>query len=211
MTLYWEVGRRLLWPFTYGLFRLRRHGMENIPRAGATLIVCNHLSTKDPPLVGMAALPRFVHFMAKAELFRRPAIARVLRGVGAFPVERGTGDRDAIRFARDLLGRGDAMIMFPEGTRSRDGALRPFFSGAGMLALEPGVTVIPAAIWGSQARLARVQVVFGAPIDLSDITGGSKSERVRRATRRLAQSVADLVPRVGGPHQTVPEGAPSLD
>ena len=190
---------------------MKRRGMENIPRDGATLIVCNHLSNVDPPLVGMAAQPRFMNFMAKSELFRRKAADTVLRGVGAFPVDRGAGDRDAIRFSRELLARGEGMIMFPEGTRSRTGRLRPFFSGAGMLALEPGVIVIPAAIWGTQRRFGRVRVVFGAPIDLSDLTEGAKSVRVRAATRRMAEAVAALVPQVGGPAQTVPEGEPSLD
>ncbi len=211
MRPYWEVGRRGLWPITYGFFRMKRRGMENIPREGATLIVCNHLSSMDPPLVGMAAQPRFMYFMAKAELFRRKPVATVLRGVGAFPVDRGAGDRDAIRFSRDLLSRGEAMIMFPEGTRSRTGRLRPFFTGAGLLALEPGVTVIPAAIWGSQQRFGRVRVVFGAPLDFGDLTEGAKSVRVRAATLRMAEAIAALVPQAGGPPQTVAEGEPSLD
>ncbi len=188
-----------------------RRGVENVPREGATLIVCNHLSSVDPPLVGMAAQPRFMNFMAKAELFRRKLPARIMLGVGAFPVERGAGDRDAIRHSRELLARGEALIMFPEGTRSRTGRLRPFFSGAGMLALEPGVTVIPAAIWGTQRRFGKVRVVFGTPIDLGDVTEGSKSARARAATRQMAEAVAALVPQVGGPPQTVAEGEPSLD
>lgn len=211
MKPWWEIGRRLLWPFTYGLFRMRRRGTENIPSSGGTLIVCNHLSVKDPPLVGMAALPRFMYFMAKSELFSNRFGSRVLRGVGAFPVERGAGDRDAIRFSRELLARGDAMIMFPEGTRSRDGMLRPFFTGAGLLALEPGVTVVPAALWGSQHRFGPVRVVFGPPVDLSDITEGAKSARVREATQRLVAAIADLVPQAGGPPQVIPDGEPSLD
>jgi len=190
---------------------MRRMGRENLPAHGPTLIICNHLSTKDPPLVGMAAQPRFMHFMAKAELFRHPIGARIMYGVGSFPVERGTGDRDAIRYSRDILARGEGLIMFPEGTRSRSGRLRPFFSGAGMLALEPGVTVIPAAIWGTQSRFGKVRVVFGPPVDLSDLTSGPKSARVREATYRIAQAIADLIPAVGGPPQTVPEGEPSLD
>lgn len=211
MRPWWEVGRRLLWPITYGVFRMDRRGVANVPREGATLIVCNHLSTVDPPLVGMAAQPRFMNFMAKSELFRRKPASTILLGVGAFPVDRGAGDRDAIRYSRDLLARGEGLIMFPEGTRSRTGRLRPFFSGAGMLALEPGVTVVPAAIWGTQRRFGKVRVVFGPPIDLGDITEGSRSMRARTATRRMAEAVAALVPLAGGPPQTVPEGEPSLD
>jgi len=207
----WYVGSALLFPIVYGLFRLRRRGHRNIPRRGPVLIVCNHLSVKDPPIVGMAAQPRFLHFMAKSGLFGNAVSRRILVGVGAFPVQRGAADRDAIRHSRDLLARGEGMIMFPEGTRSLSGNLRPFFTGAGALGLEPGVTVIPAAIWGSQTAIGRVTVVFGEPLDLSDLSSGPRSARIREATRRMAQAVADLVPAAGGPPQTVAEGAPSLE
>lgn len=207
----WLVGSTLLFPIVYGFYRLRRIGHRTIPRRGAVLVVCNHLSVKDPPIVGMAAQPRFLHFMAKSGLFSNGLARRILLGVGAFPVERGAADRDAIRYSRDLLARGEGMIMFPEGTRSLSGTLRPFFTGAGALGLEPGVTVIPAAIWGSQTKLGRVTVVFGAPLDLSDLTEGPRSARIREATRRMAQAIADLVPQAGGPPQTVATGEPSLD
>ncbi len=207
----WQIGRSLLFPIVYGFFRLRRSGHRNIPKRGATLIVSNHLSVKDPPIVGMAAQPRFVFFMAKSGLFSNRVAGWILRGVGAFPVERGAADRDAIRFSREILARGEGMIMFPEGTRSLSGNLRPFFTGAGALALEPGVTVIPTAIWGSQTKTGRVTVVFGEPLDLSDLTEGPRGARIREATARIAQAVADLVPLAGGPPQTVATGTPSLE
>jgi 1-acyl-sn-glycerol-3-phosphate acyltransferase len=102
------------------------------------------------------------------------------------------------------------MVMFPEGTRSLSGRLRPFFPGAGLMALEDGVTVIPAAVWGSQRRFGPVRVVFGDPVDFSDLPNGARSERVRLATTRIAQAVADLVPAAGGPPQRVDDGEPSL-
>lgn len=207
----WRFGTIMLWPITYLVMRSKRIGPRTIPPTGATLVVCNHLSVKDPPLVGMLALPRRMHFMAKSELFRTALGNRIMRGVGAFPVERGAADRDAIRYSRDVLARGECLIMFPEGTRSLSGNLRPFFSGAGVLALEPETTVIPAAIWGSQSFFGPVRVTFGQPLDLSDIPAGPKSVRAREATRRMAQAICDLIPIVGGPPQQLPEGEPSLD
>lgn len=207
----WDAGRAVLHPILRLGFRFARAGAERIPRTGAVLIVCNHLSLWDPPFVGSAAKPRRVYFMAKSELFRFAPFGWLIERVGAFPVARGGVDRDAIRMAREILQRGDAMVMFPEGTRSLSGRLRPFFPGAGLMALQDGVTVIPAAVWGSQHRFGPVRVVFGEPLDFSDLPDGAKSERARLATTRIAQAVADLVPLAGGPPQQVDHGEPSLE
>jgi 1-acyl-sn-glycerol-3-phosphate acyltransferase len=198
---WWEVCRRLAVALLVCLMRFRRRGVEYIPTQGGTLIVSNHISNKDPVIVGAAALPRPSYFMAKAELFRIPLLRGLIRRLGAFPVRRGEADRDAIRIARELLAAGNAVVMFPEGTRSRDGQLLPAFSGAGSLAMEPGVTVIPAALWGSQKLFGPVRVVFGRPVDLSNLQGQSKSQRAQDATRRMMKAIADLIPPAGGPVQ----------
>ena len=207
----WDVGRALFRPLFQFVFRLTRVGAENIPRTGPVLIVCNHLSNLDPPFVGGAAKPRRVYFMAKAELFRVKPVGWVLAKVGAFPVERGGADRDAIRTAREILARGDAMVMFPEGTRSLSGNVRPFFPGAGLMALEPGVRVVPAALWGSQRRFGPVRIAFGEAFTLDDLPAGARSERARLATDRIVAAVAALVPLAGGPEQSIPTGEASLE
>jgi 1-acyl-sn-glycerol-3-phosphate acyltransferase len=207
---FWEVSGRVVNVILRLVFRFSRAGMEHLPSSGGTLIVSNHLSFKDPVLVGAGALPRPVHFMAKVELFRVPILGGVIRRLGAFPVRRGAADRDAIRTARELLAAGEAVVMFPEGTRSRDGRLRPAFPGAGSLALEPGITVVPAAVWGSQRRFGPIKVVFGPPVDLSSVEGRSKSQRAHDATQRVMQAIADLVPLAGGPPQEVAVGEPSF-
>jgi 1-acyl-sn-glycerol-3-phosphate acyltransferase len=206
----WRVGQALLVPAFRLFLRLRASGRENVPAAGPTLIVSNHISYLDPPLIGAAALPRRTHFMAKAELFRIPLLGWAIRRLGAFPVVRGAADREALRIARALLAAGEAVVMFPEGTRSPDGRLRPAFTGAGALALEPGVCVVPAAVWGSRGARGPVRVVFGRPVDLADLASGPRSRRAREATRRMMAAIADLVPAAGGPPQVVPEGEPSL-
>ncbi len=209
--LMWDLGRALLRPFFLIGLRMTRAGAENIPQTGPVLIVCNHLSTLDPPLVGSCTRPRRTYFMAKSELFRFAPVGWVLRKVGAFPVERGGADRDAIRTAREILARGDALVMFPEGTRSLSGNLRPFFPGAGLMALEPGVSIVPAAVWGSQHRFGPVKVVFGEPFMLDDLPAAARGERARLATDRIVAAIAALVPRAGGPPQTMPQGEPSLE
>ena len=96
------------------------------------LIVSNHISQIDPPILGVAVLPRKSHYMAKAELFRIPVVRRAVHRMGAFPVERGGADRRALRLARDILERGDVLLMYPEGTRYTDGRLRPGMPGRGV-------------------------------------------------------------------------------
>jgi len=209
--LMWDIGRACLLPFFWLIKRLRREGAPRIPATGPVLIVCNHRSLWDPPIVGASARPRRVYFMAKSELFRVRAFGWLIGRVGAFPVERGGVDRDAIRTARQILARGDAMVMFPEGTRSLSGNIRPFFPGAGLMALEPGVTVIPAAVWGSERGFGPSRIVFGEPLDVGGFGDVPRSERARLATDAMIAAIARLVEEAGGPPQRIPEGEPSLE
>jgi 1-acyl-sn-glycerol-3-phosphate acyltransferase len=195
----WWIGFLIIAPFVLGVCRLRRRGQEHLPRTGPLLIVSNHISLKDPPFVGSAARPRKIHYMAKSELFRNPVFGRLITAYGAFPVIRGGADRQALRAARDLLAAGEAVVMFPEGTRSPDGRPRAPFPGAGALALDPAVTVVPAAIWGTRAALGPVRVVFGPPLDLSDLASGPRSARASEAARRMMAAISALLPSAGGP------------
>lgn len=201
---WWIAGHILLVAPVRWLLRLSVTGREHVPEAGAVLIVCNHISQVDPPILGVAVLPRKSHYMAKAELFRIPLLRRAVYRMGAFPVERGGADRRALRLARDILARGDVLLMYPEGTRYTDGRLRPGMPGAGSLGLEPGLTVVPAAVWGSHRFLRRVRVAFGPPVDLSDIAPGSRSARSREAVDRMMAAIAALIPEAGGPHTDPP-------
>lgn len=202
---WWVVGRAVNWPMAHLGMRLRRMGVEHVQGGGATLIVSNHVSQADPPLVGIAALPRQLFYMAKEELFGVPGLGHFISHLGAFPVNRGGADREAFRTARGILRRGDALLMFPEGTRQKDGRLAAPWPGAGSLALEEGVRVVPAAIWGSQSLLGPpVRVAFGPQLDLSGIDGGSRSERSSRMAEAMIGAIAELLPTVGGPVQTPP-------
>jgi 1-acyl-sn-glycerol-3-phosphate acyltransferase len=200
----WHAARWTFGPALRIVFRMRRTGHHHIPREGPVLIVSSHVSVKDPPFMGAALLPRATGYMAKSELFRSRAFAWLISGLGAFPVVRGGADREAIRTARDRLRQGACLLMFPEGTRSKTGILGPGMPGAGALALDPAVTVVPAAIWGTRSALGPVSVVFGPPIDLSDLDGGARGARTEEASRRIMRAIADLVPKAGGPEQPEP-------
>src|SRR5271154_7012286 len=119
--LYWTV-RAILVPFFLIYFRMQRIGMEHLPRRGPLLLASNHRSFLDPFVIGTLAR-RPVYYMAKRELFEKRWQAWALNALGAFPVDRGTGDRDAMGTAREILARGDCVVVFPEGTRVHSGPL----------------------------------------------------------------------------------------
>jgi len=187
---FWQVrpGVRLFSFYTFSVVTLRLLfamlcdlrivGRERIPQDGPLILVSNHIHFVDPPLIGRA-LPRKVLFMAKSELFEIPVLGWIVRHFDAFPVRRGTADRQALRNALDALRMGHVIGLFPEGTRSRTGAMRPAHAGAALVALRGNATIVPVAIDGTDQifsalkslRRARVTVTFGEPFRLEDIDG----------------------------------------
>jgi len=172
----YHLVRALVVPFMRTYFRLRTEHAERIPDAGPAIVAPNHKSFWDSFFVA-AATRRPVRYMAKAELFRNPVIARALVRLGAFPVKRGESDAQALETAREILRAGGVLALFPEGTRVRDpetlGSPR---RGAARLALETGAPLVPAAITGTEKLFAgplpkprRVQVAFGEPIPVSEL------------------------------------------
>jgi 1-acyl-sn-glycerol-3-phosphate acyltransferase len=146
--LYWIV-RALLVPFFLLYFRLGRLGREHIPRSGPVLLAASHRSFLDPFVIGTLTR-RPVYYMAKRELFERRWQAWLLGALGAFPVDRGKGDEHAMTTARTILERGDCVVIFPEGTRVRNGPLAHPHRGVGRLALQTGARVIPVAVMGTE-------------------------------------------------------------
>jgi 1-acyl-sn-glycerol-3-phosphate acyltransferase len=204
----YHLTKVLLLPLLYGPLRMRRTGHRQIPRRGATIVVCNHVSFFDPIIIGAAIRPRRAYLMAKSELFRSSFLAWWMSRCGAFPVQRATADRESIRTARQLLEAGHCLVLFPEGGVTRTGVMRPGFPGSGALALLPDVTVIPAVVWNTQMLKGPVRVRFGAPIPMQDLRDGPKAGRNQRATERIMAHLAALLPMVGGPVQAPPTGEP---
>ena len=173
-----------IWPTSFyrvfrilaaGVFRtalpVTLSGLEHLPSSGGVIVASNHLSLLDVPLLGYA-IPRESRFPAKPELFANPLLARFLLSLGGFPIARGEGDRKALSFSEEVLRQGGVLGIFPEGTRSRNGELRPFHRGVALLAMGAGVPIVPAAIAGTDRslpsgagypRFARLTVTFGPP------------------------------------------------
>jgi 1-acyl-sn-glycerol-3-phosphate acyltransferase len=167
--VYWTV-RAILVPAFLVYFRMQRLGREHLPRTGPLLLASNHRSFLDPFVIG-TLVRRPVYYMAKRELFEKRWQAWLLNALGAFPVDRGTGDREAMDTARAILERGDCVVLFPEGTRVRPGPLGEPRRGVGRLALETGAPVAPVAVIGTEdvrrgwrIRPRKVRVRVGRPL-----------------------------------------------
>jgi 1-acyl-sn-glycerol-3-phosphate acyltransferase len=180
------------------LFRLRASGKQHIPREGGYVLSANHISNFDPWPLGLPLFPRKqLRFMAKVELFRSP-LWPILRFGGAFKVHRGTGDTQAIETAVRLAREGEAVAIFPEGTRRRKGLAkkrepRPH-TGAARVALEAGVPLVPAAIAGTDRlmRLGPLRVAYGPPVQLEDLRDRDLREGAQVGTDRLMTAIAEL-------------------
>jgi 1-acyl-sn-glycerol-3-phosphate acyltransferase len=145
--VYWIV-RGVLQPLMRIYFRLDRLGREHIPKEGPVILAANHRSFLDPWVVGIC-LRRPIYFVGKKELFDKRWQAWLLRSLGAFPIRRGESDEESMATSRALLERGEALVIFPEGTRIRSGGLGNPKRGVGRLALETGAPVVPVAVSGT--------------------------------------------------------------
>ena len=193
---YYFVGI-VSWPVLRLLYRLRWRGVEHVPPGGIVL-ASNHVSNFDPWPLGYPLWPkRRLRWMGKSELFNRVLGPILLRG-GAFPVRRGTNDREAIERAIELARGGDIVVMFPEGTRRRKGLRKKFrpqaHTGAARIAIVAGVPLVPAAVIGTDrlSRLGPLRVLYGAPIPLDDLEENDHGTAARIATDRLMDKIEEL-------------------
>lgn len=188
--VYWPT-RLVLQPVMLAYFRLKRFGREHIPREGGVIIAPNHRSFLDPWVIGIC-LRRPIYFVAKEELFRKRWMGWFLNSLGAFPIRRGASDEQAMETARILVERGNALLIFPEGTRIRRGPLGKPKRGVGRLALETGAPVVPVAVLGTEnvrrrrliIRPAKVRVRCGRPLTYP---------LVERPSPRLAAAVTERI------------------
>ncbi|HET8778258.1 MAG TPA: lysophospholipid acyltransferase family protein [Candidatus Limnocylindria bacterium] len=204
---FYHPGAAIIGGFCRLFFGLRVVGVDNIPRTGAFIVVANHCSNLDPPMLGWATghqVGRIVHFMAKIEMRTWPVIGWLATQSGVYFVRRGEGDRAAQRFSLEALADGRPIALFPEGTRSRDGRMRSFKDGAAYLAMRSGAPILPVGIAGShrmfpgRSRLphrTRVRIRIGRPFTLPQSPSGRVDrDALADATSRIQSSVAELLP-----------------
>jgi 1-acyl-sn-glycerol-3-phosphate acyltransferase len=178
------------------LFRLKTVGVDLVPREGPVVLASLHRSNWDSLAVGVR-LPRRLRPMAKIELMRAPVLGWILRHGGAFPVRRGETDLQAIASALSILRAGGILLMFPEGTRNRDGEaeVQP---GAARLALQAGAAIVPVAVLNTDRarlwppRFPQFRVAYGPPLDLSDLEGIPLRAAATEATARWQRAVTAL-------------------
>lgn len=167
--IYW-VARGILQPFFMVWFRMQRKGLSNMPASGPLIIAANHRSFLDPFVIG-TCIRRPVYFVAKKELFDHRIGGWLIARLGAFPVNRDSGDAEMLQTAKAILERGGCVVIFPEGTRVRPGPLAAPRRGVARLALETGATIVPVAVAGTEdvrrgirIRPKKVRIRVGRPL-----------------------------------------------
>ena len=208
--LAWLFGRPTIGGLVKLFAPLRAYGRERIPADGPLVFCFNHFSWLDPWALG-AVIPRTVYYVAKQEAHQHWAMGPFIRFFGTSSIRRGESDREAIRVMRDVVRRGDALGMFPEGTRQKvePGPLR---TGAAMIAVQEEVPVVCAAIEGTQrwrfGNFEPVSIAFGEPLDVSGHPKNSQgyraaSEEIQRELRKL-WDFAVLTQQQGRPRAATP-------
>lgn len=188
-------------PLFKALFKFQVYGVENVPSTGGVLIMSNHASYVDPIFAG-AAVKRNLHYMARSTLFKPNLIKWFLLSLNAFPVHLGSPDRKAISNALRLLGSGNLLLIFPEGTRTVDGTLGKAQPGIGFIAHKARVPVVPAFLSGTGEVMPRkakmiksrkVKVYFGKPMDMEKYRECKASREVyAEIGEELMARIADL-------------------
>lgn len=196
-----RFARRVLKALFRALLRLTVVGIENVPRQGRLIVIMNHLSFLDPILVS-ALMPRDIAIMSKIENFQIPVLGKVVEWYGSFPVRRGELDMAAIRTSVQVLEGELALLLAPEGTRSKTGGLQTAFDGMAMIATRAHTPVLPVAMTGNESfpsqlkRLRRTQVTvrIGEPFVFQSQGTAKRREELARMTQEAMVRLAALLP-----------------
>jgi 1-acyl-sn-glycerol-3-phosphate acyltransferase len=214
-SFFWLLAALVL-PIMNLAVRFRMHHAERMPQVGAFVLAPNHYSEIDPVVMGVVSwkLGRAPRFLTKASLFKNPVIGWILRTSGQIPVERaGSKSHAALRAAEELVEKGRMVVVYPEGSLTRDPDLWPMRgkTGAVRIALERGIPIVPAAHWGTQALMPRygkklslfprktIHVAIGEPLDLSAYRGRPLDQAsLLKATGELMDAIAALLAELRG-------------
>jgi 1-acyl-sn-glycerol-3-phosphate acyltransferase len=201
------------WLVREGFFRLSGGivgvDRENVPMTGPVIFAPLHVSHLDPPAVA-CAMRRRTHFMAKEELFRNPIFGALIRALGAFPVRRGEGDSEAIRTSIRLLEGGEAVLLFPEGTRGTGERIQPINRGVAMLAKRTNAPIVPVGVKGTREALGRdsrgrrrrhlIEIAYGEPFTYDQVASGANEKENREIfAAELERRIVAACHRIGYP------------
>lgn len=181
------------------MFSVRFEGRSNIPNGEAVIYASNHRTNADPPLIACRAKGKFA-FMAKEELFRNKFFAWLIRSLGAFPVSRGKGDMTVLDTAIERLNSGRSLIIFPEGTRSKDGKVHRGHSGTAVIAAKSQKKIIPVGIvFGEKLKFrTKVTIKYGEPIDPNEYIDQPSDPNPRQLVKLKNRYMADIKNLVEG-------------
>lgn len=209
----YEASRLICLAIAKILFRLRVDGVHHVPRSGAAILAVNHTSFLDPVIVGVA-VRRHLYYMAKEELFRFRPFGWLLQQYQVFPVNRRRIDLQAMKHAISVLQQGEALVIFPEGTRGDGDHLRPARPGIGMIAARSKAPIIPVLHRGTEKALPRgawfprphrISVTFGAPFVFAEARTEEWQEQILAFSQTIMERIAALDGRSEG------DGAPSAN
>lgn len=199
-SILFHLSHIFAFPASVVLFRFRSYGVGNVPITGPVIIASNHTSIFDPPLIANGQL-RVLYYMAKSELFKNPLFRALIVSYGAFPVKRGEGDVKAMRTALNLLSKNRVVLIFPEGTRSKTGALGEGREGAGMIIYKANALVVPTYIMNSNKilipgkgfQLPKIELRYGKPLDFSYLGGQKPSKKLyKNISQKIMNEIARL-------------------
>jgi len=181
-------------------FRWRVFNADNVPQSGGVILACNHASFLDPPLVG-SGLNRDINYLARESLFRFPGIGALLRSWNCVPVDRDGGGAAGLKAILDRLLAGGGIILFPEGTRTRDGKLQPARSGIGLVVIKSTAPVVPVRVFGTYEafgrhikvpRPKRIAVKYGRPLNFEKLRAEAK-DCPKARLKEIYQQIADEI------------------
>jgi 1-acyl-sn-glycerol-3-phosphate acyltransferase len=192
--LWYQVPQRLLQLAAVAVYRVRYFGRQNIPATGGVLVVSNHQSHLDPMLIGVGC-SRHMNYVARESLFFAP-FGWLLRSVGAFPIDRDGIGLGGIKESLKRLKQGELVLIFPEGTRTRDGRIAPFRPGFTALAVRSKAAILPVAVdgafrvwprWRKFPGLGRIRVRYGVPIMPAEVAALEERELLAEVERRVRE------------------------